>query len=318
MHLFGSVFQAGTVFQGGLLSQSPALSGLRLVSMFRAATAYVLDLLFPRSCAGCGQWDQYVCLSCARELSQRWENVAHMAPFLREVSPHDGRVAPMFACYTLTHYEGVARRIIIEWKHSHSYGLDQRILQLWRKCVWQLCSSFQEKAGVMSEPRIWHLENVCFVPAPSRWQRRYDGRLVAAMLAQEAAQACRAPMRDVLRVRSRAEYSAGDMWQVLRAKVSEIMPWGKAGYSVANFSQRSRKRHNIYAKERLDGVRVILVDDVVTTGATAGGAARAIKKAGGEVLAMIALASVARESDEETESENLLKISCSASHSSHF
>lgn len=52
-----------------------------------------------------------------------------------DVSPRDGCAAPMFACYTLTHYAGVVRRIIIEWKHSHSYGLDQRILQIWRRCV---------------------------------------------------------------------------------------------------------------------------------------------------------------------------------------
>lgn len=77
----------------------------------------------------------------------------------------------------------------------------------------------------------------------------------------------------------------------------KVALWGETGYSVANFSERSSKRHSIYAKKRLDGLRVILVDDVVTTGATAESTARAVKNAGGKVVAVIALASVARDNE---------------------
>lgn len=44
------------------------------------------------------------------------------------------------------------------------------------------------------------------------------------------------------------------------------------------------------ARGRLDGRSFVLVDDVVTTGATIGEAARAVREAGGEVLAAVAIA----------------------------
>ena len=44
------------------------------------------------------------------------------------------------------------------------------------------------------------------------------------------------------------------------------------------------------ARRRLDGRRFLLVDDVVTTGATIGEAARAVREAGGEVLGAVAIA----------------------------
>jgi predicted amidophosphoribosyltransferase len=51
---------------------------------------------------------------------------------------------------------------------------------------------------------------------------------------------------------------------------------------------------SLRARRPLPGRRVILVDDVVTSGATLGEAARAVRAAGGEVLAAVALASTPR------------------------
>jgi predicted amidophosphoribosyltransferase len=45
-------------------------------------------------------------------------------------------------------------------------------------------------------------------------------------------------------------------------------------------------------KARIDGARVVLIDDVITTGATAGACARALKRAGAARVDVLALALV--------------------------
>jgi predicted amidophosphoribosyltransferase len=64
-------------------------------------------------------------------------------------------------------------------------------------------------------------------------------------------------------------------------------------------SARARRRNVLGAfkvaqKSRIAGRNVLLVDDVLTTGATADAAARALRRAGAEKVQILALARVVR------------------------
>lgn len=219
-------------------------------------------------------WGADLCEQCARAVGKNWQEVAAHAPYLTQVDPESGAIQPMFPCFALAEYGGRVRQLIVEWKHSTVQGLDSSIVGLWREAVQALRRSkeFQEiMCAVAGEP-------LCVVPAPSRWQRRHAGQLVAAKLAVGAARDLEAPVIDVLRTRR------------LRPRLPQWGRLSKRRYAVANFSERAKKRFGIRCVSDMRGWNVIIVDDVVTTGATASGAAMAVERCGGTVVAMLALA----------------------------
>ena len=274
------------------------------------------DLLFPRACAGCGRWDAALCPQCAGVFGLEWENAAAYAPFLQRVSAIDGSVVPAFACWALARYRGAVRAVIVRWKHSYALALDQQVLALWRRALQSLPPLFGGALSVWDDgvrvpvqvgrsppksdsassasARTHSFEqsqsafSVCVVPAPSRWQRRHAGRLVAAKLARAVATEWGCVYQDVLRV------------SCTNIAMSDLIPRGVAllrrhfggqkHYQVASRTLRARKRSRIYAKRPLDGWQVVIVDDVVTTGATLSGVASAVESAGGTVIGAVVLA----------------------------
>jgi ComF family protein len=117
-------------------------------------------------------------------------------------------------------------------------------------------------------------------PVPlHRWRlfrRRYNQ---AALLAQQVARAAGKPCLPDLLERRRATPSQGRMSATERRR------------NVAGaFAVPARHR------ARLDGRRVLLVDDVLTTGATAGSCARALLAAGAGAVDLLTLARVVRPS----------------------
>lgn len=118
------------------------------------------------------------------------------------------------------------------------------------------------------------------VPVPLHpfrlWRRRYNQ---AAELARALARRCSRPADPLALARSRPTPSQG------------AMP-----------SARARRRNVLGAfrvpdPRRVAGRNILLVDDVLTTGATAEAAARALRRAGARSVAVLALARVVRETE---------------------
>jgi ComF family protein len=114
------------------------------------------------------------------------------------------------------------------------------------------------------------------IPMPLHWYRRWSrGFNQSELLAHETARRAGLRVRNaVRRVRSTAS---------------------QAGLSGAK--RRANVAGAFRVRKRLDGLRVLLVDDVLTTGATAAACARALKRAGAEHVTVITLARVDRRVD---------------------
>ncbi|WP_160148999.1 phosphoribosyltransferase family protein [Arcanobacterium ihumii] len=81
--------------------------------------------------------------------------------------------------------------------------------------------------------------------------------------------------------------SFGKSWN---GKQGRRLPFVRVVPGSEGLEKRKAKRNSIYCVADLRGVDVILVDDVVTTGATFDAAFRAVRKSGGRVIGGFALA----------------------------
>lgn len=214
----------------------------------------ISDLFFPRWCAGCGKPDETLCASCAAKFGPAPRRVTARAPYLMQVSASSDLVE-RFPVFALTDYRGSSRRAIVRWKNVNDVDLTAAFTEI-----------FAAACAHLRFP-----DPVAIVPAPSRWRRTFEGRFVAGTLADAA-------VRAALAQGSRAAPS-----NILRA------PGGRA----RNLSARGKKSLGIHAGGQASTINrrpAVLVDDVLTTGATLAGCANALEAEGWAVFGAITLA----------------------------
>lgn len=113
------------------------------------------------------------------------------------------------------------------------------------------------------------------VPMPMHWLKRWQrGFNQADLLARELARRTGLPVRHGLR-------------RIHQKAVQAGLTTAKRRANVAGAFQPARR-------SRLEGKRVLLIDDVMTTGATAGACAKALKRAGAIHVSLLTVARVDR------------------------
>ena len=158
------------------------------------------------------------------------------------------------AVYCFGSYEGLLR----EWIHLYKYG---RVKTLARP----LCELLTKAV-----PRDEQFDAI--VPVPLHWLRRWRrGFNQSELLARGLARQLGVPMISALRRRRSTQVQAGLSNTARRRNVAQAF--------------RSRQWRPVAGK------RILLIDDVMTTGSTAAACARALKSAG---AARVVLATVAR------------------------
>lgn len=161
------------------------------------------------------------------------------------------------SAYCFGAYEGTLRQLI----HLFKY---RRMKPLARTLSTYLASAL---------PRDQNFDVV--VPMPLHWRRKWRrGFNQAELLAQRIARSCGIPLENAVR----------------RIRSTET----QAGLSNAKRRDNVAGAFRMKNARAIEGRRVLLIDDVMTTGATASACALALKRGGAKSVTLLALARVDR------------------------
>jgi predicted amidophosphoribosyltransferase len=235
-----------------------------VVGTLASALAAGLDLLAPARCAGCrGRADsggivRALCPTCRQSLRQS-------APVAQELSrPGDAGPLPVFSAAA---YDGVVRSVLLDYKEHGQLALRGELGR---------CLALSLLAAITSV----QADDVLLVAAPSASAaRRARGHDPVGGLARVARRQLRAigfgiDVRPVLRQARKVADQSGLDQSARQANLLGAL--------------------TVTRPATVRGRRVVVVDDIVTTGATAVEAARALAACGAQALAVASVAATPR------------------------
>lgn len=225
----------------------------------------LLDLVLPASCAGCGAPETGWCPTCAAVLLR--------PPRVAMPAPSPPGLPPVWA---VTAYGGAARAAVVAHKERGA------------RCLARPLSEALARSLLAAVPPAAPGARVLVVPAPSRAAAvRERGDDPTARLARRAVGAVRRRGRPV------------SLAPVLRmARTARDQAGLAADERAANLAGAVRLDRR--ATSYVVGRPVVVVDDVVTTGATLAECAAALRRAGADVVAAAVVAATARHGDGAT------------------
>ena len=261
------------------------MPGSALVAARRAVCG-LLDLLFPDECRVCGeplllcQAPYEVsrvpvcnrCLSAPEFFQAEFYCAACRTPFANRAPLDEAGLCALCRLgvngfdqvYAFGAHEGTLRKLIHIFKFEGVETLRGPLGALLAQAL----------------PRETSFDAV--VPMPLHWRRRWQrGFNQSELLAREVARRWHVPVADVVR----------------RKKATAP----QAGLTSSQRRKNVQGAFEVKKGRRLKGMRLLLIDDVLTTGATASACARALKRAGASQVTLLALARRDRRGGTEVE-----------------
>ena len=234
----------------------------------------LLDLILPPRCLRCGlavEGQGRLCVECWRSLTflgpPQCRLCGYPLPHALPAAPLCGectREGPVYdRARAALRYDDGARRLILAFKHAD------------RTDTAPAFGAWLARAGA---ELLADAELIAPVPL-HRWRLLKRGYNQAAVLARALAKATGLPL-------------IPDLLQRQKATPSQQGLSGQA--RLENVTAGAFRIHP-WQRRRVEGRRVVLIDDVLTTGATVGACARVLRRAGASQVDVLTLARVVRD-----------------------
>lgn len=251
-------------------------------SSLQSAYGAVISVFFPAPCRLCGEL-----LDTARRVPVCHSCLTALAPLVGPACARCGRpfASPLATDVIHTPLCHVCRRNLYDFDFARSYGaysasMAGAVMLLKYQDVRPLATWFAARMlEVVDQNRESYSPDVV-VPVPAHADRlRQRGYNQAELIAKPLARSLRLPCRSYLLVRTKTRPDK------LRLTVRERWRTVRGAYTI---------RQGL----RVDKLRVLLVDDVLTTGATLDACSRALRKAGAaRVVAVTVARAILRSAD---------------------
>jgi len=234
--------------------------------LFKKGVGFVLNLFFPKKCLGCGTADVYLCSNCFNRIEIALNNTCFFCGKIiwqGKICVDCQKENYLDRIISATNYKNpLARDLIKNFKYHYVKELSQSLTQLIIKSL-TLC-------GILDFPH-----SVVVLPIPLyKIRHRTRGFNQAELLAKQIADYFNLPLET----------------NILKRIIS--------GIPQANIKDNKKRKENIKgvfeihlsSLKRLRGQNIILIDDVLTTGATLIEATKVLKNNGADEVWALAVA----------------------------
>ena len=253
----------------------------RPVALLCAVVAALVDLAIPSACAGCTAPGRWLCVRCGPALRGSARPV--------RPTPSPPGLPPVFA---VADYAGPARRLIVAHKEHRRLELAAPL----GAALGEAVSGVLGSAGERSPPTATGTATaIVLVPVPSRRatvrQRGHDPLLRMANVAATVAATMAVDGAAIAPAGARSEPLPVVPLLRHRRRVAD-----QAGLGAAERSANLAGALEVHPRwlPAARGLTVVVVDDVLTTGATLAEATRALTAAGAQVVGAAVVAATTR------------------------